>query len=227
MLDSVLSTTSAVATINFIDILICTTASLILGLVVSFVHMYRNTYSKNFILTLVMLPILVQSVIMLVNGNLGTGMAVLGAFSLVRFRSVAGGAREISSIFWAMGIGLATGMGYVVYGILFSSVIVLVIIVLVSVRFGDRQKSAAKQLKIIIPEDLDYNGIFDDIFNKYTHESRLERVKTTNMGSLYELIYHVMFKDEKDEKEVIDALRRRNGNLTITCSHIAANRGEL
>ncbi|TLG74298.1 DUF4956 domain-containing protein [Culicoidibacter larvae] len=227
MLDSILSTTTAAASIDLTGILICTAVSLVLGLVVAFVHMYRNTYSRSFILTLVMLPILVQSVIMLVNGNLGTGMAVLGAFSLVRFRSVAGGAREISSIFWAMGIGLATGMGYVVYGALFSAVIAVVIIVLVTVRFGGRKNPAEKQLKIVIPEDLDYNGIFDDIFKKYTYEARLERVKTTNMGSLYELVYHVMFKDANDEKDVIDELRRRNGNLTITCGRITANRDEL
>lgn len=227
MLDSILSTSTAAASIDLTGILICTAASLVLGLVVAFVHMYHNTYSKSFILTLVMLPILVQSVIMLVNGNLGTGMAVLGAFSLVRFRSVAGGAREISSIFWAMGIGLATGMGYVVYGALFSAVIAVVIIILVTVRFGGRKNTAEKQLKIVIPEDLDYNGIFDDIFKKYTYEARLERVKTTNMGSLYELVYHVMFKDVNDEKDVIDELRRRNGNLTITCGRITANRDEL
>jgi hypothetical protein len=116
--------------IHIQELLICIISAIVLGMLVAFIHMYRNVYTKNFVITLAVLPVLVQSVIMLVNGNLGTGMAVLGAFSLIRFRSVAGGAREITSIFWSMGIGLATGMGYVSYIAVFSAVVAIFLLVI-------------------------------------------------------------------------------------------------
>lgn len=137
--------------VSFKELLICIMTSVLLGLLVACVHMYRNVYSKNFVITLAVLPVLVQLVIMLVNGNLGTGVAVLGAFSLIRFRSVAGGAREITSIFWSMGIGLATGMGYVGYVTLFSLIIALFLLILNTVHFGEKQKVTEREIKITIP----------------------------------------------------------------------------
>lgn len=213
-------------TIQLPQVLICMAVSIILGLLVASIHMYRNVYSKNFVITLVILPVLVQSVIMLVNGNLGTGIAVMGAFSLIRFRSVAGGAREITSIFWAMGIGLATGMGYVAYIAVFSVIVAAFCLVIYGTAFGTA-KSTERELKVTIPEDLDYPDLFTDIFEEYAHNSRLESVRTTTMGSLYELRYVLLLKDQSQEKALIDAIRIRNGNLPIVLGKVATNRDEL
>lgn len=226
MLNSILNATTTDATaITLQGMLICTIASLIMGLLSTCVYMYKNTYSKNFVITLALLPAMVQIVIMLVNGNLGTGVAVLGAFSLVRFRSVPGSAREISSIFFAMAIGLATGMGYIGYAGLFLIIIGVATMILTSTSFGCTS-SQEKELKITIPENLDYTGIFDDLFENYTQKARLEQVKTTNMGSLYELRYMVSLKDETKEKELIDEIRCRNGNLTIVCGKVPSAHNE-
>ncbi|PZL76189.1 DUF4956 domain-containing protein [Enterococcus plantarum] len=225
MLSSLLVESSVDVSIK--QLLICIVVSVLLGLLVAYVHMYRNIYSKNFVITLAVLPVLVQLVIMLVNGNLGTGVAVLGAFSLIRFRSVAGGAREITSIFWSMGIGLATGMGYVSYITIFSLIIALFLLVLNTLHFGEKQKLAEREVKITIPEDLDYPGLFDDLFQHYTYSAYLDSVKTTNMGSLYELRYRIKLKDSRMEKELMDAMRIRNGNLTIVSGKVSTNREEL
>ncbi|MBL1224661.1 DUF4956 domain-containing protein [Enterococcus sp. BWR-S5] len=223
---SSLFTESAVE-LDLVSLFVCIITSLALGLLVACVHMYRSTYSKNFIITLVILPILVQLVIMLVNGNLGTGVAIMGAFSLIRFRSVAGGAREITSVFWSMGIGLATGMGFITYVILFSVVIALALVLLNASHFGEKNKVAEREIKITIPEDLDYPGLFDDLFKEFTYNHNLDSVKTTNMGSLYELRYHVTLKDAQKEKALMDALRVRNGNLTIVSGKVSTNKDEL
>ena len=197
-------------------LLICTLASLILGLLSAVLYMFRNTYTKGFVTALVLLPAIVQMVITLVNGNLGTGVAVMGAFSLVRFRSAPGGAREICAIFLAMALGLATGMGY----------IGLAQVLLTITSFGECS-AGEKELKITIPESLDYNGVFDDLFGIYTRSCELVRVRTTNMGSLYELQYHITLRDQAEEKEFIDALRCRNGNLGITCGRMPMNKDAL
>ncbi|MBP1045813.1 DUF4956 domain-containing protein [Enterococcus sp. BWM-S5] len=213
--------------LDLMSLFLCILTSLALGILVACVHMYRSTYSKNFIITLVILPILVQLVIMLVNGNLGTGVAIMGAFSLIRFRSVAGGAREITSVFWSMGIGLATGMGFISYVILFSVVIAIALVALNASHFGEKNKVAEREIKITIPEDLDYPGLFDDLFKEFTYNHNLDSVKTTNMGSLYELRYHVTLKDAQKEKALMDALRVRNGNLTIVSGKVSTNKDEL
>lgn len=196
--------------------LICTFVSLILGLVIALVYMAHGTYSKNFVITLALLPAMVQIVIMLVNGNLGTSVAVLGAFSLIRFRSVPGSSREISSIFFSMAVGLATGTGYVVFAAVITIIISLVMLILCRSPFGEHNP-LDKELRITIPENLDYSEIFDDIFSAYTKKVSLERVKTTNLGSMYELSYHIVLKRAEDEKALIDAIRCRNGNLTVIC----------
>lgn len=207
------------------ELLICITTSLVLGLLVAFIHMQRNVYTKSFVVTVAVLPILVQSVIMLVNGNLGTGLAVVGAFSLIRFRSVAGGSREITSIFWSMGIGIATGMGYVAYVLIFSVIVALFLLLLYLSPFGNQNKVAERELKVTIPEDLDYPELFTDIFEEYTHH--LNSVRTTTMGSLYELRYILLLKDHQQEKEIIDQIRVRNGNLPVVLGKVATNREEL
>ena len=223
MLESVLSETVYTG-ITMGQFLLCTLASVLLGAALAAVHTYRNRYSRSFILTLVLLPVMVQTVIMLVNGNLGTGVAVMGAFSLVRFRSMPGNAREIGSIFLAMALGLAAGMGYLGTALILMMVAGGITILLVSLPSGRAER---KELKITIPENLDYSGIFDDIFEKYTKNPELVRVRTVNMGSLYELCYHVDLKSESIEKNMLDDIRCRNGNLTIVCGRLPDGREEL
>lgn len=224
MLNNLIDSATA-STLTMESLLVCTLASLVLGLGAAFVYMHRNHYSKSFVVTLALLPAMVQIVIMMVNGNLGTGVAVMGAFSLVRFRSVPGSAREISSIFFAMALGLATGIGYVGVAFLFLIVIGLMSILLNSLAFGEQKAIPfEKELKITIPENLDYTGIFDDLFEQYTHQAELVQVKTTNMGSLYELKYHIVMKAAAIEKKFIDALRCRNGNLNISCGKVPTHK---
>ena len=188
--------------------------------------MYRGTYTKSFVITLALLPAMVQTVILLVNGNLGVGVAVMGTFSLVRFRSVPGNASEISSIFFAMAVGLSCGIGYITYAAFFTVIIGVTMMLYKTLKFGEGAVSQ-RCLKIIIPEDLDYSEIFDDLFAEYTKKAALERVHTTNLGSLYELKYTVVLKDVKKEKEMIDKIRVRNGNLNIICSRIPDGKEEL
>lgn len=200
---------------------ICTAVSLVLGLGTALLCMYKSHYTQSFVVALAMLPAVVQVVIMLVNGNIGAGVAVAGAFSLVRFRSVPGSAREIGMIFLAMAIGLATGMGYVVLAVLFFIVMAVFVLALSVLRFGSGNEHE-RELKITIPETLDYEGLFDDLFQKYTNSAQLYRVKTTNMGTLYELDYHVVLKTERIPKEFLDELRCRNGNLNIVCGRVTS-----
>lgn len=222
MLNSILTD----GTITPYALVLCTLASLMLGLLSAMLYMFRNLYNKGFVMTLVMMPAIVQIVIMLVNGNLGTGVAVMGAFSLVRFRSAPGGAREICAIFLAMALGLATGMGYIGIAFLMLALLGLTQILLAVTSFGECAASE-KELKITIPESLDYNGVFDDLFDTYTRSVELVRVRTTNMGSLYELQYHLTLRDQSEEKAFIDALRCRNGNLGITCGRVPMSKDAL
>ena len=196
--------------------LICTAVSLILGLLTGYLCMYREKPTQSFVLTLAVLPAIVQVIIMLVNGNIGTGVAVAGAFGLVRFRSAAGSAREIGLIFLSMAIGLATGMGFVGLAVLLFVILAGFILLLHVIRYGGRN-GAARELRITIGENLDYDGLFDDIFATYTNSAELSKVKTTNMGTLYELTYDVVLKTNHETKQFLDALRCRNGNLTIVC----------
>lgn len=215
MFESILTTTVA-GGVTPVSYILCSLVSLALGILVACVYMYRTECSKNFVVTLALLPVIVQLVIMMVNGNLGTGVAVAGAFSLIRFRSVPGTSREIGAIFLAMAIGLATGMGYIGYAALAAVFIGAAMLLLGATRFGER-KTVKKELRVTIPEDLDYTGAFDDLFQKYTRGAELRRVKTTNMGSMYELRYAVTLRDESQEKAFLDELRCRNGNLTVSC----------
>ena len=205
--------------ISVTDFLLCMGFSLILGLVMAFAYMYRTRYTKSFVVTLALLPAVVCVVIMLVNGNVGTGVAVAGAFSLVRFRSVPGTAKEICTLFLAMGAGLIAGMGYLGFAVLFTVVMCAVFVLYNRLDFGAKKNADAyKTFAITIPEDLDYSGIFDDIFAEYTVSHDLARVKSTNMGSMFKLTYNVTLRDVTKEKEMIDKIRCRNGNLEITVS---------
>lgn len=189
------------------------------GLMIAFAYMFRSVYTRGFAVTLALLPVVVQAVICIVNGNLGTGVAVMGAFSLVRFRSVPGTAKEITTLFLAMGAGLIAGMGYLGYAVLFTVVMCAVFLLYNALDFGARRNAASyKTLAVTIPEDLDYTGVFDDIFAEYTAAHDLVSVKTTNMGSMFRLTYQVTLRDAAREKEMLDKIRCRNGNLEILIS---------
>ena len=211
--------TDMTAVITVPDFLLCVGFSLLIGLLLAFGYMFRSRYTKSFVMTLAVLPAVVCVVIMMVNGNVGTGVAVAGAFSLVRFRSVPGTAREISMLFVAMGAGLITGMGYLGYGFLFAVLMCVVGMVYNSMDLGARRNTTrCKTLNITIPEDLDYSEVFEPVLREYASSVELTRVKTTNMGSLFRLTYDITLRDPAKEKELIDALRCRNGNLEITVS---------
>ena len=196
------------------NLLLCTVCSLVLGLCVALVYMYKNQYSRSLAVTLVLIPATVQIVIMLTSGNIGAGVATAGAFNLVRFRSLPGKARDIGSLFFAMAIGLATGMGYLFYAVAFVLVIGCASMILTGTRFGQKEPDT-RVLRITIPENLDYDDLFDEIFKKHTKDTELTQVRTTSMGSLYELTYAVKLKSDSMPKAFIDELRCRNGNLSI------------
>ena len=220
--------TDMTAVISVTDFLLCLGGSLLLGLLLGLAYTYRSRYTKSFIATLALLPAVVCVVIMMVNGNVGAGVAVAGAFSLVRFRSVPGTAREITMLFLAMGAGLIAGMGYLGYAFLFTIILCACSILYNCLDFGAGKKTARyKTLNITIPESLDYTGVFDEILREYTVNCELVRVKTTNMGSLFRLTYNLTLQDETKEKEMIDKLRCRNGNLEISVSRQETTAAEL
>ena len=200
--------------------------SLLLGLVIAKVYQFKTVYSKSFVMSLALLPTSIAIVIFLVNGSLGAGVAVMGAFSLIRFRSAPGGAKELVSIFLVMTIGIAIGMGYLVFATVFTLIMSLAMLLLEVVNFG-QMKHSMRQLTIVIPESLDYESIFDDIFNKAANHVELANVKTSDMGSLFKIKYIIQLNGRMTEKELIDALRTRNGNLEIAISRYITKENEL
>lgn len=199
--------------------LTCMAAALVLGALVALTYTFRTVYTRGFVVTVAMLPAIVCVVIMMVGGNLGAGVAVAGTFSLVRFRSVPGTAREICAIFLSMAVGLACGMGYPLLAAMFAAVMCAASLILALSGFGSRKGGDRRKiLRITVPEDLDYTGVFDDLFRQYTTEANLTAVKTTNLGSLNRLTYDIVLRESGMEKELIDALRCRNGNLEISLS---------
>ena len=203
---------------SVMSIIWCLLSALVLGFVISFTYRLTSKYSKNFLITISLLPLIVCSVIIMVNGNLGTSVAVLGAFSLIRFRSMPGNSKEILIVFLSMSIGLSLGMGQLVFACILTAFFLIGIVLYTKVSLFERN-SKEKILKIIIPENLNYEKVFDDIFTKYTSKFSLEMVKTTNMGSLFDLSYNIILKRDVSEKEFIDELRIRNGNLKIILTH--------
>ena len=208
-------------------IFVCTIASIILGLAVSGIYRFRNsTYSQSLAVTLVLLPTLVQIIIMLASGNIGVGIAVAGAFSLIRFRSVPGNARDIGHLFMSMSLGFVTGLGYIFYAFVLLALIGTTSLLLTVLRFGEKA-TETRVLQIKIPENLDYEGLFDEVFVKYAKSAELQTVKTTQMGSLYELTYKVQLQSTVMPKAFIDELRIRNGNLNITLSRELRGQADL
>ena len=228
MLDSLLESVITGSTITASAFLVCTLISMLLGVGVAALCMYKNKYSQSFAVTLAMLPAMVAVVIMLVNGNIGAGVAVAGGFSLVRFRSAPGTAREILMIFLAMAAGLICGTGYLAFALLFTLIMSACCLIAGGAeRRFMQSRRAYKTLSVTIPEDLDYTGVFSDIFGKYTESAELTKVKTTNMGSMFKLSYDIVLKDLAAEKEMIDMLRTRNGNLEISVSNQEIEPAEL
>jgi hypothetical protein len=211
--------TDMTRTIGVDQFLLCIGSSLLIGIILAAGYMIHARYSKSYIMTLSILPAVVCVVIMMVNGNIGTGLAVAGAFTLVRFRSVPGSAKEITMLFLAMGTGLLTGMGYIGFAFVFAILMSVVFVVYNHLDFGIQKKALLyKTIRIAIPEDLDYSNIFDDVWEKYTDKCELVRVKSFNMGSMFRVTYNIKMKKDVSEKEMLDMIRCRNGNLEITLS---------
>jgi len=212
------------SSITLFSFFVCLITSVLIGLATALVYIKtEKRYTSGFVVTLALLPSVVQIIIMMVNGNLGAGVAVAGAFSLVRFRSIPGTAKEIGAIFVALAAGLATGMGYVAFAAIFTAIMLLLLVLYSAFRLGARANAKKKELLIVIPESLNYTKAFNDLFEKYTDHCELVSVKTTNMGSLFKLRYEIRLKNEGEEKEFIDSLRCRNGNLEIMCCRLAEN----
>ncbi|MDR0877121.1 MAG: DUF4956 domain-containing protein [Treponema sp.] len=198
-------------------VILCSLFSLAAGLAIALIYRKQNQTNSAFVVTLALLPIAIQSIIMVVNGNLGTGIAVMGAFGLVRFRSVPGSAKELITIVFDMAVGLATGVGQIWYALGFVILVSFMLVLFRAIKFGE-DKDTFKILKIVIPEDVDYTTAFEDIFREYTYKAKLERVRTIDLGSLYELRYGIELKDLGKEKELLDKVRQRNSNLDVSCS---------
>ena len=219
--------TAATSVITPGKFLLCVGVSLVMGLILCLMALWRARSSESFAITLALLPASVCVVIMMVNGNIGAGVAVAGAFGLVRFRSAAGSGREISAVFIAMGAGLIAGMGYLAYAVLFTLVLGLMMMAYTAAHLGSsRQGRQYRQLRITIPESLNYVNVFDPVLESYTSEYTLKQVKTTNMGSMFRLTYDIVIREGLPEKNMLDELRCLNGNLEISlCCQESENSG--
>ncbi len=210
----------AAAVIDIIDFMLCMAISVLIGVIIAGAYMFRGKYTKSFVVTLALLPCVVCVVIMMVNGNVGAGVAVAGAFSLVRFRSVPGSAKEICTLFLAMTSGLIAGMGYLAYAVLFTLILGVFFVIFNISGFGAHKGgNRYKSIRITVPEDLDYTDVFTEVLAEYTLSCELSMVKTTNMGSMFRLTYDVVLRNPSKEKQLIDELRCRNGNLEIQVSN--------
>ena len=231
MFESIFSTVDATATtttsVALTPFLTSVAVALLLGLVLSLTYCFHSRFTKSFVVTLATLPAIVAVVIMMVNGNLGAGVAVAGAFSLVRFRSVPGQARDIAFIFLAMAVGLVCGMGYLGYAALICVILGGANLLLQLANFGGSSSRLDRTINITVPEDLNFVGLFDEVLDRYASSHDLVTIKTTNMGSLYKLQYNVLLRNAECVRDLIDDLRCRNGNLEVSLTYQAANGDEL
>ncbi len=228
MLDSVFSTLyNSSAEVSVPVFLLIMAAALLLGALEAVIYRRCNPCTRSFAVTLAMLPAVVSVVILMVSGSIGAGVAVAGTFSLVRFRSAPGSAREIAAVFIAMAIGLACGMGCVGLAAIFTLIMGLAELLYSKIGFGDTQESLQKTLSVTLPENLEYSEIFSDLFAEYTTEAKMTRVKTTNLGSLNRLSYDIALRAPGTEKALIDAIRCRNGNLEVSIGSRATESNEL
>lgn len=202
------------------EFITCLLSGLLVGAMISLFYATHNEHTESFISAVFLLPAVVAIIIVTVKDSIGAGIAVMGAFALVRFRSTPGKAKEITAIFIAMGSGLLIGVGYIGYALLLTVLLGIILIAFHKINEPEEAAQPGRLLRVTIPEDLNYTTVFDDIFDKYTTYHRRIRVKTTNMGSMYRLTYEVSLADPAREKEMIDAIRSRNGNLEVSLSEI-------
>lgn len=206
------------------SVFICFAVSLLLGVMLAVGYTLKSKYTKSFAISLAILPSVVCVVIMFVNGNIGAGVAVAGAFGLVRFRSAEGTAKEIVAIFIAMCSGLLIGMGYIAFAVLFTLVMSVIIFFFNITKFSNvKHPTKEKTLRITVPEDMDYTEGFKDIFKEYTQSYETVVVKTVNKGKMFKIKYDIVLKDVSKDKKFIDELRKVNGNNEI----IISNREEI
>ena len=216
--------TGSASSLDIGSFLISFGSALVLGFITALFCTYRSEYSRSFVTALAMLPAIVAVIIMMVSGSLGAGVAVAGAFSLVRFRSAPGTAKEIFTVFLAMAAGLACGMGYPLFGAAFTVIMGIVSVICTTLKFGEKKGAELRRtVNVTVPEDLEHERMFDDIMERYSSEWKLMRVKTANLGSLIKLTYEVVFRESGTEKRMIDELRTRNGNLEISVVRIASD----
>lgn len=216
MLDSIFSN-SAAETLTIGSTMLIIISALALGLGISLVYMLthrKEVYTSSFIITLIMLPAIIAMIILLVGNNVARAFSLAGAFSLIRFRSAPGNSKDIAYVFFTLGVGLGCGMGYIAYAALFAAIMCLAMIILTRLRFGCRS-THPMNLKIVMPECMDYDGVFDDVLNEYTGIHKLSKVKTTEFGSLFEITYEITMKNMADTKKFIDKLRCLNGNMNV------------
>ena len=226
MLNSLYHTLMGNTTVSYTGFLLPVAAALLLGLIFAMAYMYRSRRSRSLIATMAVLPAVVCVIIMAVNGNIGAGVAVAGAFGLVRFRSAPGTAKEITAIFIAMTTGLLCGMGFLIYAAIFVLIMSLVLVLYSFIGFGEEDNSLRKSLRITVPENVDYTKEFEAIFDQYTTSRKLLSAKTSGMGSLFKLSYDITLKDPSVEKALVDELRVKNGNLEIAVTVVMPRENE-
>ena len=210
------------------DVFICMAAAIALGILIACCYMFKNEYSRNLIISVSIMPVIVSMLIMLVTlqAQLNAAIAIGGVFALTRFRSAQGTSKEITQILLAMATGLIIGLGYIAIAAILVVVVEAMCIIFNLTKFGEAN-AKRRTLKVTIPEELDYNDIFDDLFDKYTLNASLIKVKLKNLGTLFQLTYDITLKDVKQEKQFIDEIRVRNANLDILCSKVISNSDEL
>ncbi|WP_291565531.1 MULTISPECIES: DUF4956 domain-containing protein [unclassified Clostridium] len=217
MLDTLISSTTG-ESFTLINTLIIIASSIILGLAISITYMKTNKksgYNSGFTTTLIMLPVIISIIILLVGNNVARAFSLAGAFSIIRFRSAPGDPKDISYVFFTLAVGLTCGMGYIGYGVIFTTILCLLMIILSVANFAT-PKGSAMQLKITVPEDLNYERVFEEVLDKYTTSYDIQKVKTRDFGALFELNYMIYLKPNVNQKKLLDELRCRNGNLNIT-----------
>ncbi|MEI8200805.1 MAG: DUF4956 domain-containing protein [Eubacteriales bacterium] len=217
MLDSLFYSTTE-DTVTLPALVAAIGAALLLGLVISLVYMLTHRaegYSGSFIVTLIMLPTIISVIILLIGSNVARAFSLAGAFSLIRYRSAPGDPKDIAYVFFALAVGLACGMGFIPYAAIFTAILCLVMVVLHFTNFA-KPKASHMQLTVTVPENLNYQGLFDDVLDRYTDSWKLKRVKTSDFGTLFDVVYNIHMKSSADQKKFIDELRCRNGNLTIS-----------
>ncbi len=227
MLETIITSTNG-ESFTLMNSLLVIGTSIILGILISVVYMKtheKNNFNSGFSTTLIMLPVIISIIILLVGNNVARAFSLAGAFSIIRFRSAPGDPKDIAYIFFTLAIGLTCGMGYITYAILFTLILSAVMIGLHITKFTD-PKNKTMQLKITIPEDLNYEGVFEEVLDNYTNSYNIQRVRTRDFGSLFELTYTITLNPDANQKSFMDELRCRNGNLNITLTLANANYGE-